>query len=88
MEHTQQVKNHHATKQFSGFFKPGILEQDKSLVEHRDALQKLSNGRPLAYGATLRCVKCEGSRAPPQATPVTRQPPGYIRNQLGGYFTS
>lgn len=54
---------------------PAILEQDKSVFEHHASLQNLSNGRPLAYAETLRCVKCEGSRTPPQAQPVTRKPP-------------
>lgn len=66
---------------------PAILEQDKGIAEHRDALQRLSNGRPLAYAETLRCVKCEGSKAPAQSPPVTRKPPVRLPPQMHGSNT-
>lgn len=77
-----------ATKKFSAFRKPEILAEDKSILEHKAALQALVNGKPVTYSDTLRMIKAQGSRAPPQPPPVTRLPPGYIRNQLGGFFTS
>ena len=58
------------------------------MCDHAYALQALSNGQPVAYQDTLRVVNVEGSRAPRELPPVTRKAPGYIRNQLGGFFTS
>jgi hypothetical protein len=52
---------------------------------HRAALQDLVNGKPVIYSDTLRMVRCEGSRAPPQAPPVTRKPPVRPSPVVGSY---
>lgn len=54
---------------------PEILAEDKSILEHKAALQALVNGKPVTYSDTLRMIKAQGSRAPPQPPPVTRLPP-------------
>jgi hypothetical protein len=51
-------------------------------------LQRLSNGEAVPYHETLRVVQHEGSRAPRVMSATTRKPPGYIRNESGGMFTS
>lgn len=60
----------------------------KAVSEHHHGLQQLSNGEPVAYSATLRIVQHEGSKAPRVMSATTRKPPGYIRNESGGMFTS
>lgn len=65
---------------------PGKVSKDVS--SHHAALQQLSNGEPVPYSATLLVVKHEGSRAPRVLSAGTRKPPGYIRNESGGMFTS
>lgn len=65
---------------------PGSANKDIS--SHRQGLQRLSNGEPVPYHATLRVVQHEGSRAPRAMSATTRKPPGYIRNESGGMFSS
>jgi hypothetical protein len=61
---------------------------NKDLSSHRQGLQRLSNGEHVPYYATLRVVQHEGSRAPRVMSATTRKPPGYIRNESGGMFSS
>ena len=56
--------------------------------QHINALQALSNGQPVPYPASLRVVTHAGDRAPLQEEQQKRRPPGYIRNESGGFFTS
>jgi hypothetical protein len=65
---------------------PGQASQDPH--SHSAALQRLANGTAVAYGATLQVVSHEGARAPRLGSATTRKPPGYIRNERGGFFTS
>jgi len=87
MDLTQQVKNAIATAELTKPRKPFISE-DKDVRAHMQALQQLSNGKPVPYGSTLRIVVHEGSRAPLQPAQKTSSHPGYIRNELGRFFTS
>jgi len=59
-----------------------------SVMEHQMALQALSNGQNPPYEATLRVVMVPGSKEPVVEKSVSRKPPGYIRNEYGGFFTS
>jgi len=59
-----------------------------SVMEHQMALQKLSNGENPSYESTLRIVMVPGSKEPVVEKSVSRKPPGYIRNEYGGFFTS
>ena len=61
---------------------------DISVGQHIEALQALSNGQPVPYPASLRVVVHGGDRAPLQEEQTKRRPPGYIRNESGGFFTS
>ncbi|KAJ9522799.1 hypothetical protein QJQ45_019787, partial [Haematococcus lacustris] len=45
-------------------------------------------GVSVDYQSTLRVVTVEGDRAPRLPPRVTQKPPGYIRNESGGLFTS
>jgi hypothetical protein len=65
---------------------PGKATKDFS--SHHKGLQRLSNGEHVPYKETLRVVQHEGSRAPRVMSATTRKPPGYIRNESGGMFTS
>jgi hypothetical protein len=65
---------------------PGKATHDFS--SHHKGLQRLSNGEAVPYHETLRVVQHEGSRAPRVMSATTRKPPGYIRNESGGMFTS
>jgi hypothetical protein len=60
----------------------------KPLDSHSHVLQALSNGLRVPYAASLRVVQHKGSRAPRAQSATTRKPPGYIRNESGGMFTS
>jgi hypothetical protein len=60
----------------------------KDVASHHKGLQQLSNGEPVPYHVTLRVVQHEGSRIPRVLSATTRKPPGYIRNESGGMFTS
>jgi len=65
---------------------PGKASKDVTI--HHQGLQRLSNGEAVPYSETLRIVQHEGSRAPRVMSATTRKPPGYIRNESGGMFTS
>jgi hypothetical protein len=60
----------------------------KPPTSHAMQLQRLANGDPVPYQDTLRVVTHEGGRAPRAGSATTRKPPGYIRNESGGMFTS
>jgi len=61
--------------------------QTQSFPSHAHALQSFSNGAGVPYSSTLRVVVHEGDRGSGPMTD-TRKAPGYIRNELGGMFTS
>jgi hypothetical protein len=65
---------------------PGKASKD--VASHHKGLQQLSNGEPVPYHVTLRVVQHEGCRIPRVLSATTRKPPGYIRNESGGMFTS
>mmetsp|Transcript_19347 Transcript_19347/g.23106 ORF Transcript_19347/g.23106 Transcript_19347/m.23106 type:complete len:93 (-) Transcript_19347:481-759(-) len=92
MELFQQVKNSHTTALMASSSYKVNQQLGKTATstppEHVNALQKLSNGQTVAYANTLRIVTHEGDRAPVQEPTETRKHPGYIRNELGGTFTS
>lgn len=48
----------------------------------------LSAAFAVPYQATLRTVTHDGSPAPLLPPRTTRKHPGYIRNEMGGLFTS
>jgi len=50
--------------------------------------QSFSNGAPVPYSSTLRHVVHEGDRGNGTPNLDATKPPGYIRNELGGMFTS
>lgn len=88
MELSQQVKNFKATLRHTSLKQPTFRAEDGPVTEHTRALQQLSNGRPVLYQETLRCVNHEGSKQPKLPPRVTQKHPGYIRNESGGVFTS
>ncbi|KAJ9523180.1 hypothetical protein QJQ45_024078, partial [Haematococcus lacustris] len=67
---------------------PSLKAEDKPVYSHEKALQALANGVSVDYQSTLRVVTVEGDRAPRLPPRVTQKPPGYIRNESGGLFTS
>ena len=68
--------------------KASLGQGNITVGQHIDALQALSNGQPVPYPASLRVVVHGGDRAPLQEEQTKRRPPGYIRNESGGFFTS
>lgn len=68
--------------------KDSLGQGNISVNQHINALQALSNGQPVPYPASLRIVTHHGDRAPIQEEQTKRRPPGYIRNESGGFFTS
>lgn len=68
--------------------KDSLGNNNITVSQHINALQALSNGQPVPYPASLRVVTHAGDRAPLQEEQTKRRPPGYIRNESGGFFTS
>mmetsp|Transcript_14452 Transcript_14452/g.30915 ORF Transcript_14452/g.30915 Transcript_14452/m.30915 type:complete len:91 (+) Transcript_14452:129-401(+) len=85
----QQVKNSTVTaQQMSEAFQRkkmlGISGTKK--YSHCTALQDFTNGEPVPYSKTLRIVVHDESVS--HVMTEVRKAPGYIRNELGGMFTS
>ncbi|KAL3135352.1 hypothetical protein ABBQ32_007542 [Trebouxia sp. C0010 RCD-2024] len=88
MDLKQQVKNSYATERYMKPTKPVAGQQTCTMPEHRQALQRLSNGQRIPYDDTLRIVNHHCTKFPRQDFTPQHKAPGYIRNQLGGFFTS
>lgn len=90
MELTQQVKNYYyGVEQLrSTIVKPPYKATTQSEASHHAALQKLSDCNEVPYSATLRVVVHQTNNSPKQPYSKTRKPPGYIRNESGGFFSS
>lgn len=92
MEMQQQVSNSLTTqKMMSNKYHQSLSEGKHQSINpntHRYAMQALSNGKCVPYEHTLRIVTHEGDGHPVQESMETRKHPGYIRNELGGTFTS
>mmetsp|Transcript_40125 Transcript_40125/g.55746 ORF Transcript_40125/g.55746 Transcript_40125/m.55746 type:complete len:92 (-) Transcript_40125:155-430(-) len=86
----QQVKNSLVTTQnmSSSFLRRKDLGQTQTQTagKHATALQDFSNGAGIPYNYTLRVVTHESDSGGVMTD--TRKAPGYIRNELGGMFTS
>lgn len=67
---------------------PASGEQNCTIPEHHQALQRLSNGQSTSYHDTLRIVNHHCTKFPRLDLTPRHKAPGYIRNQLGGFFTS
>ena len=67
---------------------PVAGQQSCTVPEHRQALQRLSNGQSISYDDTLRVVNHHCTKFPRTDFTPQHKAPGYIRNQLGGFFTS
>lgn len=50
--------------------------------------QVLSNGKPVGYDNTLKVVEHEAGKMPRLPPKQTNKHKGFIRNALGGFFTS
>ena len=59
------------------------IAEVRQFSTHRQALQAMSNGEPVAYSQTLRVVTHEGNREPSSEATVTRKHPGFIRCVAG-----
>lgn len=92
MEMQQQVKNSITTqKTMSKAYQHSLCAGKHSNLSHEHhthALQALSDGHAVPYSQTLRIVTHEGDGHPIMEPMETRKHPGYIRNELGGTFTS
>ncbi|DBA71545.1 hypothetical protein WJX79_004795 [Trebouxia sp. C0005] len=88
MDLKQQVKNSYATEEYMKPTRPASGEQNCTIPEHHQALQRLSNGQSASYHDTLRIVNHHCTKFPRQDLTPRHKAPGYIRNQLGGFFTS
>eukprot|EP00899_Mesostigma_viride_P020520 jgi/Mesvir1/2846/Mv13932-RA.1 len=69
--------------------KPMSAKEAAEVAEHQKNLQELSNGNTnIPYSKTLRIVSHEGAPANESPGGTNRLHPGYIRNAMGGFFTS
>ncbi|WIA07920.1 hypothetical protein OEZ85_007398 [Tetradesmus obliquus] len=88
MDLQQQVNNFEATIRQLTHKQVVPGKADKKPDSHEHALQAYSNGQAVPYSYTLRVVQHEGARATRVQSAKTQKPPGYIRNESGGMFTS
>ncbi|KAK9869008.1 hypothetical protein WJX84_010101 [Apatococcus fuscideae] len=88
MDLIQQVKNFEATKEHVCCRKVPFAAESCSVLQHKAALQALSNQKQPSYASTLRLVNHRCTKFPLQPPSNMHLAPGYIRNEMGGFFTS